>query len=166
MHATLRYAATALTLTAALAAIPFEARADYVLDLDPEQGCLFPLRIKSVGEQNRVHREVLDSNGNIVRILSAGRGAHLTFTNLATGSEIDMGTGGSVSKIAFRPDGTATATFTGYNVVVLFPTDNPAGPSTKLYIGRLVFEVDANSVWTQKSAAGTTRTDICAELSS
>lgn len=64
----------------------------------------------------------------------------------------------------FNADGSQTVTLTGHNILILFPTDVPAGPSTTLYVGRVVFTVDANGVTTLKSTSGTA-TDICAAVS-
>jgi hypothetical protein len=52
----------------------------------------------------------------------------------------------------------------GYNVIILFPTDFPAGPSTTLYVGRVVYTVDAAGVFRIQTHSGPT-TDICAALS-
>ena len=47
----------------------------------------------------------------------------------------------------------------------LFPTDIPAGPSTTLYVGRVVFDVNpATGVFTLKETRGRA-TDLCAALS-
>jgi hypothetical protein len=46
----------------------------------------------------------------------------------------------------------------------MFPTDIPAGPSTTLYVGQLVYTVDPAGVFTVESSRGNS-TDICAELS-
>jgi len=51
----------------------------------------------------------------------------------------------------------------GHNVLILFPTDEPAGPSTTLVVGRAVIAVDANQNFTVQQISGTT-TDICAAL--
>ena len=53
---------------------------------------------------------------------------------------------------------------TGHTILIMFPTDVPAGPSTTLYIGRVVFTVDPALVATIVSTAGR-RVDICAALS-
>jgi hypothetical protein len=53
---------------------------------------------------------------------------------------------------------------TGHNVLVLFPTDIPAGPSTTLTVGQTVFKVDATGVFTVLKVSGKS-TDICAALS-
>ena len=63
------------------------------------------------------------------------------------------------------PDGTSTFTTMGHLVLFMFPTDIPAGPSTTLYVGRVVFDVDnATGVFTLKQTRGTA-TDLCAALS-
>jgi len=41
--------------------------------------------------------------------------------------------------------------------------DVPAGPSTTLYVGRVVFTVDTSGVFTLQSVSGKS-TDICAAL--
>ena len=55
-------------------------------------------------------------------------------------------------------------TLTGHNVLILFPSDVPAGPSTTLYVGRVVFTADVNGIFTLVSTSGTS-TDLCAALS-
>ena len=59
-----------------------------------------------------------------------------------------------------------TVSLTGWNVLFLFPTDVPAGPSTTLHVGRLVDEDDglANFVVDERRTHSRT-TDICAALS-
>jgi hypothetical protein len=49
-------------------------------------------------------------------------------------------------------------------VLILFPSDVPEGPSTTLYVGRVVFTIDDAGVFTVVSTSGKS-TDICAELS-
>ena len=112
---------------------------------------------------NRVEKEFTDKNGNVVRILSAGRGTKLVFTNLSNAKTLSLKPNGSVSHTQVNLDGTTTVALTGHNVLVLFPTDVPAGPSTTLYVGRIVYTVDASAVFTVQSVSGTTM-DICAAL--
>jgi hypothetical protein len=64
----------------------------------------------------------------------------------------------------FNADGSQTVTVTGHNVLILFPTDVPAGPSTTLYVGRVVCTIGVDQVFTLKSTSGKA-TDICAALS-
>jgi hypothetical protein len=66
--------------------------------------------------------------------------------------------------ITFNPDGSSTLLITGHNVLILFPTDVPAGPSTTLYVGRVVFTIDSSGVFTVQEVSGTA-TDICAAVS-
>jgi hypothetical protein len=124
----------------------------------------FDLRIEFWDAKNRVEKEFTDRNGNVVRLLFAGKGDLLALTNLDSGESLIMRTGGSVSHITVNPDNTQTSVNTGHNVVVFFPTDVPAGPSTKLYVGELVYTVDTFGVFTLERVTGTS-TDICAALS-
>ena len=123
----------------------------------------FDLRVEISGG-NQVVKEFMDKNGNVVRMLSAGKGSALSFTNLSTDATFSLKANGSVSHITFNPDGSYTQAITGHNVLVLFPTDVPAGPSTTLHVGRVVFTVDSNAVFTVQQVSGQT-TDICAVLS-
>ena len=54
---------------------------------------------------------------------------------------------------------------TGHNVIILFPTDFPAGPSTIQYVGRVLYTVsaDGTNTFTLRQVSGT-RSDICAAL--
>ena len=126
--------------------------------------CAFPMDIESSGGQ-QVMREFVDKDGNVVRTLAAGKGAVLTFTNVDTGETLTVTTGGSVTHITLHPDGSFTFVTTGHNVLILFPSDVPAGPSTTLTQGRVVFTIDTNGVFTVTEVEGRT-TDICAALSS
>ena len=71
---------------------------------------------------------------------------------------------GAVMHTVFNADGSQTVTATGHNVLILFPSDVPAGPSTTLYVGRVVYTVDEGGVFTLVSTSGT-ETDICFALS-
>ena len=120
----------------------------------------FDLRIEGTGGL-RVHRTFVDRDGEVVRTLSTGTGSALTFTNLSTGASVSFSSTGAVQRTQISPDGTTTVTTTGSSVLILFPTDVPAGPSTTLYVGRVVFTVDAAGVFTLVSTSGRS-TDICA----
>ena len=156
----------ALALTSALA-VATAAPASAVKPPDPitlEAGlaCEFELKIEFSGGK-RITREFTDETGNVVKIIEAGKGFELTFTNLDNGEFIVFPSNGSVSQTTINADGIATVQATGHNVVIFFPTDVPAGPSTTLYEGRLVYTVDADGVFTLQSSSGPT-TDICALL--
>ena len=64
-----------------------------------------------------------------------------------------------------NPDGTQTWVTTGHELVVLFPTDLPAGPATTLYVGRLIFTLDPNTFTFLGIRSFTGKSiDICAAL--
>ncbi len=122
----------------------------------------FPLSLLVTGG-NLITREFTDQEGEVVRVLQAGDGFDLTFTNVSTGKQLTVSTHGSVSRTTLNPDGTATVESTGHNLIILFPTDDPPGPSTILYTGRIVYTVAPGDVFTVQSVSGKQR-DICAEL--
>jgi hypothetical protein len=127
--------------------------------------CAFTLQVDREGSQP-VFREFRDKNGNVVRSLTAGKGISNTFTNVdnPNPSHTLTTSGGSVSRTTTLPDGSLMTVATGWNVLILFPSDFPAGPSTTLYIGRLVYTVDPSSgVFTVIGSSGK-QTDICATL--
>jgi hypothetical protein len=137
-----------------------------VIDLPAGVACNnFDLRVEIRGGP-QVVKEFTDKNGNVVRMLSAGKGSALSFTNLSTGATFSLKSNGSVTHTTLHPDGSSTVALTGHNVLVLFPTDVPAGPSTTLHVGRVVYTVDTspNQVFTVQQVSGKT-TDICAALS-
>jgi hypothetical protein len=113
---------------------------------------------------SQVSREFRDKNGNLVRTLSAGTGSELTFTNLSTNAQFVAKSNGSVLRSTHNPDGSRTEVATGHNVIILFPTDRPAGPSTTLYVGQVAYTVAPGEVFTLQAVSGTS-TDICAALS-
>jgi len=99
-----------------------------------------------------------------VRILSAGTGSDLVFTNLETGATYTLSGNGTASWTRIDDAGSARLTVTGHNVLIYFPTDSPAGPSTTLVVGREDIAVDlTTSQFTRLSRTGNT-TDICAAL--
>jgi hypothetical protein len=74
-----------------------------------------------------------------------------------------LSSNGSVEQVTTNPDGTTTHSIEGHTILILFPTDTPAGPSTTLIVGRAVFTADKLSNVTVKSIFGRT-VDICAAL--
>jgi hypothetical protein len=136
---------------------------DQVIELPAGLACEdFDLRLEIRGGSQV--KEFTDKNGNVVRMLSAGKGSALSFTNLSTGATFSLKSNGSAIHTTVNPDGSSTVADTGHNVLILFPTDVPAGPSTTLYVGRVVFTIDTSGVFTLQQVSGKT-TDICAALS-
>lgn len=136
---------------------------DFTVVFPAGTACTFDLQIDGFGG-NRQFKEFTDKNGNVVRSLDAGTGSALSFTNLATGKTFSTMSNGAVSRKTFNLDGSLTETDTGHTILILFPTDKPAGPSTTLITGRLVFTVDVFGVFTVQRVVGKA-TDICAALS-
>ena len=134
--------------------------------LPPGQACAeFGITIDILPPEHRVFKTFYDRNGNPVRSLAAGQGTQFLFTNSATGFTLTLKTGGSVEHKTLNRDGTETWVTTGHELVVLFPTDTPAGPATILYIGRLVFTLDPNTFTFLGIRSFTGKSiDICAAL--
>lgn len=164
------FAPAAMLAAFGLAAATQPASAADTLVLPAGLGCAFNLGISAA--DGNLHTKVFtDKNGNVVRTITAGKGTDLTFTNYGpdpnkpeAGKSVTIKTAGSVSKAVENGDGSQTVTATGHNAVIVFPTDIPAGPTTTLYIGKLVYYfVPATGFFRLISAAGPQR-DICAEL--
>jgi hypothetical protein len=156
-----RIAAAAL-LTAVLSAGALPAQAAEPEIFPAGIACAFELEMETAPGGHIVSREFLDADGNLVRILSTGKGQALTFTNADTEESVSSRSNGFTQQISVHPDGTLTVTLTGNNLLIMFPTDVPAGPSTTIYSGRVVFDI-VGDVYTLRSTSGQAR-DICAEL--
>jgi opacity protein-like surface antigen len=154
----------AAAVVAALAAISTPAAAhaaDFEQPFPAGVACTFAITVTGTND-NRVMEEFTDAEGN-VRFLAAGRGSDLTFSNDETGATFSLKGNGSVTTTTVSVEGSTTVQSTGHNVLILFPTDIPAGPSTTLYTGRVTYTVDTEGVFRLVSASGRTL-DICAEL--
>src|SRR4029450_11140671 len=155
-----------LSATAAAAVLtlaPMAPAGAETLTFDAGIACAFPLQIDSTG--SRQVTKTCEAPDGPVRILNAGRGADLVFTNLDTEATYSLAGNGAVRWIRVNADDSARITLTGHNILIYFPTDTPAGPSTTLVVGREDIAVDEAGNFTRLSQTGTT-TDICATLSS
>ena len=162
LAATLSLTALALSLTQVATAAPPTPVETPVLELPAGFGCQFPLTVSAT---DGMVREVkfLDEDGNEVRVISVGTGISYTYTNVTTGESVTTKASGSAKSTVTNPDGTVTVTATGHNGLIMFPGDIPAGPTTTVYQGRIVYTIDAYGVWTLLTTSGKSR-DICAEL--
>lgn len=145
--------------TGALAADP----PDFTALFPAGVACSFDLFLEGRGFP-QVFKEFRDKDGNVVRVLVAGKGSALTFINDSTGASLSLRANGSVQHVSLNPDGSSTWVTTGHTVLILFPTDIPAGPSTTLHVGRVVFTATVNNDFEVLQVSGST-TDICAALS-
>ena len=151
------------TLAAGLASASLPAAAEVLLTIPAGLACDFTLQIENTSAGNFHQKEFVDKNGNLVRLLTAGQGWDLLVTNLDTSATLSLKGNGAVTQETPNPDGTFTDVLTGHNILILFPTDIPAGPTTTLYVGRVVFTRDAFFNFTLKSVSGQA-TDICGAL--
>jgi hypothetical protein len=156
-----------LPVSPAAAAPPLQPFGPFEITVPAGLGCPnFDLRITVDEGVNRVFKEFHDRNGNLVRIISAGKGATETLTNVLTDTSVTFKTGGSVSRTTPNPDGTYTLTLTGHNIVIVFPTDEPPGPRSTLYLGKVVFTISdpvSNTILGIQQTSGK-QVDICAIL--
>jgi hypothetical protein len=132
------------------------------VELPAGLGCEFPLTVTFEGQN--VTRHEFTTNDGTTKVLLAGKGNNLTFTNAATGESLFFKSLGYRETTVTNPDLSGTTTSSGTMGLILFPTDSPAGPSTILIQGRLVYDFTANNDFTVKSISGNV-TDICAALS-
>ncbi|GAA4673399.1 hypothetical protein GCM10023215_01060 [Pseudonocardia yuanmonensis] len=126
---------------------------------DPGQACSFGLRVTLTGG----NLEPMEVGGG--QIVEAGSTGTLEITRLDTGETITFPSRGVGRREVTTTDGITTVSTGGQLLLILFPTDVPAGPSTTLYTGRVVYTVDQNGVFTVVSTAGR-QVDVCAELAS
>lgn len=126
----------------------------------------FALTIEIYPSDHYVVKEFTDEYGSPVRMITAGRGADLTFVNESTGATLSLMGNGSVSHTTYNPDGSQSVSAEGHNVLILFPSDLPpgVGPSTQQYVGRVLYTVDASGTWTLQKVRGRI-VDICEALS-
>ena len=158
-----RFVAVAAVASVAVIAAGVEPADAAEPDFPAGVACTFPLDLDAV--DNRKVHEFTDANGNDVQLIT-GLAGPTTFTNTETGASLAGPARGAVWTIVTTADGrTTTFTATGHFVLVLFPTDVPAGPSTTYYVGRVVFTIDnSTGVFTLQETSGTA-TDVCAALS-
>ena len=158
-----RLVAVAVVASAMVLGTAVEWAAAATQTFDPGVACSFGVRLDEGTDTRSVH-EFKDADGNVVRLLLAGRGTPVTLTNVDTGASLSLPANGAPWSIV-NHNGTSTYTTMGHLVLILFPTDIPAGPSTTLYVGRVVFDVDnTTGVFTLRETRGRA-TDLCAALS-
>ena len=156
-------AAAALVMLGSIASAGPAAASDFTVELPAGTACAFPLRVDGTGGQQMEH--TFESKDGTVRVLMTGTGSALTFTNQATGATLSLRSNGAVTRNTMLADGSTLNVLTGHNVLFLFPTDIPAGPSTSLYTGQVVFRATPTMDYTVLDTHGTSR-DLCAELTS
>lgn len=147
----------AATVSSASAAVAQEPVTD---DFPAGTACAFPLQIETWAAS--VPRELPGRDGDS-RFLRAGKGEPLTFTNVDNGHSVSLKANGAVQRTTIHADGSSTWEMTGHNILILFPTDVPAGPSTTLCVGRVLFTSTAAGDFTVRQASGHS-VDLCAQI--
>ncbi|GAA1950163.1 hypothetical protein [Microbacterium deminutum] len=155
-------AAALLTAVLSTGALPAQAAAPFDLVFPAGQACSFELGLNIAPSGHTIYREFKGADGR-VRTIDAGKGHALTFTNVSTGASVSTRSDLYATTTTRHADGSSTVVSIGHNLIILFPTDIPAGPSTKIYIGAVTYTSTAEGVFTITGSWGKTR-DICAEL--
>jgi hypothetical protein len=161
--------ATVLALAAMIVAAQLASAQEHDLVLDPGVACDFGLGLDG-GAFPPERKTFTDAAGNPIVVLLAGKSGAVTYTNLDTNKSVTFPSRGTALRITNRPDGTQLLEFSGNVGIILFPTDNPPGPSTtQISGGRLVIENSAPDptgffVSTVLQQVGK-QTDVCAALS-
>lgn len=135
---------------------------DFAVPFDAGLACQFPLTLEGwAGRTN--NREFTDNDGNQNTVIT-GKGHDFRFTNAANGRTATQKSQGVRQQITTYPDGSQKYTTSGALLLIMFPTDIPAGPTTTYYNGHTVLTITAEGVGTLEPPRGHAR-DICAELS-
>lgn len=159
--------ATAIALAGALGSVNPSMAADSpdrVDVYDAGIACRFKLQVEIYG-MSKDPKEFTSKDGALKRVLFNGKGPDSRYVNAETGKALFLKGNGSVIDLRFNSDGSITGSGKGHTVLILYPTDVPAGPSTTLYVGQVVFTIATDGVYTVQKESGQ-KTDICAALSS
>ena len=124
--------------------------------------CEFELHVSGTGGNINTH-EFTAPDGTLLALLFAGKGPTVTLTNVDTGKSLTLRPAGGAQRITFHQDATSTVELIGHQLLFMFPSDVPPGPSSTLYVGRVVIHVDADEVFTILQTSGRA-TDMCAAL--
>lgn len=158
----------AATVVLGAAAPAAAAEPEHAAVLDRGIACAdFAVGLDFIGGKRNV-REFTDANGDVVGVLVTGAAEAVVVTNMTTGESVTAPSRGANTRVTVTGEGTSDVVHTGNLLLILFPTDDPAGPSTTLIQGRTVFTVapdpfpDSDLI-TVQSITGKT-TDLCAAL--
>ncbi|KAB7741905.1 hypothetical protein GA707_16975 [Nostocoides sp. F2B08] len=155
-------AAAALAMLGSVVAAGSATAEDFTQFYPAGTACDFPIRIDG-GGGHRTEHTITNKHGTV--FMSTGTGSELTFTNEDSGATVWLRSKGAVVRTTTLADGSDLFVLNGHNVVILFPSDVPAGPSTTLYSGKVTFTVNPqDGQWTILDTNGLSR-DLCAELS-
>jgi hypothetical protein len=133
---------------------------NFTVKFAPGTACDFELQIEGWGGNRRV-MEYKDEKGNRVRLLEAGAGTALRFTNTTSNQTFSTDSTGAVPQVRYNLNGSFTETDAGHSLLILYPIAQTTGPSTLLISGSIIFTVDSRGMFYLQAINGKT-TDICA----
>ena len=128
----------------ALAAPAFaDTPPDFSITFPAGLTCPFELKIDGwFGNDNRAELTFKEDKNGYVRSISAGKGSTLRYTNTSNQKTMSTKANGSVfHTLTYLADGSQLWSLTGHNVLLMFPTDFPPGPTTTLYTGQVTYTV-------------------------
>ena len=134
----------------------------FSVPFDAGVACSFPLAIEGSGARLST-KEYTDKNG-LLNIFVSGAGYAFRYTNVANGKSTTTPSQGASQHVVVYPDGSQTITSNGAVLLIMFPTDIPAGPTTNYYNGHTALSLSAQGVGILTAQHGK-NIDICAKLS-
>jgi hypothetical protein len=139
-----------------------QATPDFTVPFEAGVACSFPLTIEGTNAKG-ISTEYTDKDGNL-NVWLTGKGYAFRYTNTTTGKSTTTKSQPAAQHTITYPDGSQRITTYGASLIVMFPTDIPAGPTTKYYNGVTDMTITAQGVGTliDEDAYGI---DICHVLS-
>ncbi|HEX5829183.1 MAG TPA: hypothetical protein VFY23_16775 [Candidatus Limnocylindrales bacterium] len=159
-----RFLALPVALLLALSVVAPAAAADDPFVFPAGMACEFALGYSGTDAMPNVSRTFYGDDETMAWSLDTGRGGTATLYNMDTDAMLTIGTTGARARTVYHPDGSSTSELTGGWILIMFPTDDPAGPDTTQVLGRITYDTSAGGVTTLKSVSGR-QLDICAALS-
>jgi hypothetical protein len=137
-------AACTVAATFAFAAPAFaDTPPDFDITFPAGLACPFELRIEGwAGNDHRADLTFKEDKNGYVKSISAGKGSTLRYTNTSNQKTMSTKANGAVyHTLTYVADGSQLWSLTGHNVLLMFPTDFPPGPTTTLYTGQVTYTV-------------------------
>ena len=163
------FSACLLAAAAAMVCLPAAADdqgpPDFTAQYPEGMACSnFSLQVEVWNGQGKT-KDLGDHNGRH-RTLSIGRGGAFRYTNMLTGKQATSESQGTLQlTTTFDADGSQKVNILGSLLLIWFPTDIPAGPSTTFYDrGQVFFKLSPDGVGTLVKSKGASM-DVCAALS-
>jgi hypothetical protein len=153
--------ATAILLSGAASTASAQG---HLVELPAGVACDFAFGLDG-GALPPVRKTFTDPNGDPIVVLSAGKSGAVTYTNLDTfpNKSLTFPSRGTALRDTTQSDGTHLLEFSGNVGIILFPGDDPDGPSTTQINGRLVLKQEGTVTTVLKQEGH--QIDVCAALS-